>query len=164
MCTARAGEADGFCGAVICSKDWLRLHKVAAWAAGQRWCCNCCGARYNTTMGMLTEIHVKDGSVYWVISEFLVEMRDVKWIEMEDKHKEARTLQEIFDMIETVKPFAGDGFLRPASPYECQGNPREGSFKQKSLTFHWRDPCRCGASSRRSPSPRLPEGWCGPAT
>ena len=42
-------------------------------------------------MGMLTEIHVADGSVFWIVSEFPGEMRDCKWMAVEERYKEART-------------------------------------------------------------------------
>jgi hypothetical protein len=66
-CAAKAGEADGCCGAVICSKAWIRKLSEA-WASGQKWYCSCCTAEYKTTMGMPTEIHASDGSVYWIVS------------------------------------------------------------------------------------------------
>ena len=82
-CTAKAGEADGCCGTVIVSKAWLR--KLAEpWASGQKWYCNCCTAKYRTTMGMLTEIHASDGSVYWIVSSFPGGMNDVKWMAVEE--------------------------------------------------------------------------------
>ena len=41
-------------------------------------------------MGMLTEIHASDGSVYWIVSHFPGEMNDVKWMAVEEKYGEAR--------------------------------------------------------------------------
>ena len=84
----------------------------------------------STTMGMLTKIHAVDGAVYWIVSEFPGEMRGMKWMAVEERYKEARAPQELFDTTETVKPYTGDGFLRPATPADCwTGNSHEGVFK-----------------------------------
>ena len=117
-CTAKAGEADGCCGTVIGNKAWLRKLPVP-WASGQKWYCNRCYAKYRTTMCMLTEIRAADGSVYWIVSEFPGGMRDVNWMAVEDQYKEARTPQYLYNMIQAVVSYTGDGFLRPATPADC---------------------------------------------
>ena len=129
-CTAKAGEVNGCCGTVISSKAWIRKLPVP-WASGQRWYCNCCTARYKTTMGMLTEIHAADGSVYWIVSTFPDEMNDVKWMAVEAQYGEARTPEDLYNMIRTTEPHTGDGFLRPAVPADCWGasTSLEGVYK-----------------------------------
>ena len=113
-CTAKAGDVNGCCGTVIGSKAWLRK-LPAPWASGQKWYCNCCGAKYRTTMGMLTEIYASDGSIYWIVSEFHGEMNGVKWVAVEDQYGEARTPQDLYYMIRATVPHTSDGFLRPAT-------------------------------------------------
>ena len=81
-------------------------------------------------MGMLTEIHAADGNVYWIVSEFPGEMRDVKWMAVEDRFKEAKSPQDLYNMIEAVAPYTGGGFLRPAMLADCwTGSSCEGVFK-----------------------------------
>ena len=81
-------------------------------------------------MGMLTEIHAADGAVYWIVSEFPGEMRDVKWMAVEDRYKEARTPQELYGMIEAVLRYTDDGFLRTATAADgWTGHSHEGVFK-----------------------------------
>ena len=46
-------------------------------------------------------------------------MRDVKWMAVEDQCKEARTPQDLYNMIQAVVPYTGDGFLCPATPVDC---------------------------------------------
>ena len=70
-------------------------------------------------MGMLTEIHAADGSIYWIVSEFPGEMRDVKWMAIEDRYREARCPQDLYNMIEAVAPCTGNGFLCAATPTDC---------------------------------------------
>ena len=49
---------------------------------------------------------------------------------VEDRFKEARALQELFNMIGTVLPYTGDGLLRPAIGADCWwGHSPEGVFK-----------------------------------
>ena len=81
-------------------------------------------------MGMLAEIHVADGNVFWIVSEFPGKMRDVKWMAVEDRCNEARTPQELFHLIDTVHLHTRDGFLRPATRADCgHGSSHEGVFK-----------------------------------
>ena len=68
---------------------------------------------------MLTEIHASDGSVYWIVSSFPGEMNDVKWMAVEERHGEARTPQDLYNMIQTTVPHTGDGFHRPAVQAGC---------------------------------------------
>ena len=70
-------------------------------------------------MGMLTEIHASDGSVYWIVCGFPGEMNDVKWVAFEEQYGEARTPQDVCYMIWTTVPYTGDSFLRPATRVDC---------------------------------------------
>ena len=45
---------------------------------------------------------------------------------IEKKHPEARTPQELFDMIEAATPYTGDGFLKPATTADCPGSCTDG--------------------------------------
>ena len=40
--------------------------------------CNVCGAAYRTRYGMLVEVHLSDGSVFWIRGEFADEYNDIK--------------------------------------------------------------------------------------
>ena len=60
----------------------------------------------------------------------MLRMRDVKWMSVEDRYKEAWAPQELLIMIEAVIPYTGDGFLRPAAAADCWvGHSHEGVFK-----------------------------------
>ena len=72
-------------------------------------------------MGMLTAIHASDGSVYWIVSTFPDEMNDAKWMAVEAQYGEARTPEDLYNMIRTMAPHTGDGFLRPAVLANCWG-------------------------------------------
>ena len=72
-----------------------------------------------TTMGMLTELHAADGSVYWLVSTFSDEMHDAKWMAVEAQYGEARTPEDLYNMIRSTVPHTGDGFLRPAVLADC---------------------------------------------
>ena len=114
-CRSKAGEKDGCCGTVIASKAWPRK-LVLPWALGQTWYCNCCGAAYRMSMGMLTEIHASTGAVYWIVSSYPGQMNDVKWMAVEQQYADARTPEELYRRIPTWIPYLGDDFLRPAVP------------------------------------------------
>ncbi|WP_353239689.1 hypothetical protein [Limnohabitans sp.] len=128
LCTS--GGAEWECCTVIESKAWLRRFGLVAWCPKQRWWCNCCGARYAPKMGMLVEIH-GGGNVFWLYSEYPWEWRDVKWMSVEEKHRDALTPKSLFDMIETVSPYLGDGMLRRVEPHELKpGSSGEGGSLQ----------------------------------
>ena len=113
-CKSKAGEKDGCCGTVIASKAWSRKLSVP-WASGQTWYCNCCGAAYNMSMGMLTEIHASTGAVYWIVSSYPGQMNDVKWMAVEQQFRDVNTPEEPYHRIPKCIPYLGDGFLRPAA-------------------------------------------------
>ena len=46
---------------------------------------------------------------------------------------EARTAKEIFDMLEEVRPYTDDGFLRPATQQECPGSFNEWAHKVTNI-------------------------------
>ena len=64
-------------------------------------------------------------------------MRDCKWMmAAEGRHKEARTPQELFQLIETIHTYTGGGFLRPATAADCwYGSSFEGVFKVADVTL-----------------------------
>ena len=70
-------------------------------------------------MGMLTEIHASDGSVYWLVSTFPGEMNDVKWMAVEERYGEPHAPQDLCNMIQTTVPHTGYGFLRPTVQADC---------------------------------------------
>jgi hypothetical protein len=80
-------------------------------------------------MGMLTEIHSETGAVYWLFSEYPYEWKDCKWMAIEEKHADASSPKDLFDMIEEVHPYTADGFLRPATAAETWGESPEGVYK-----------------------------------
>ena len=79
-------------------------------------------------MGVLTEIRARDGSVYWISSDFPGEWNDVKWMAVEARYSTALTPAQLYDMIEEAKPYTGDGFLRPVEAHECTTCGHEGVF------------------------------------
>ena len=46
-------------------------------------------------MGMLTEIHASDNSIYWIVYDFPGEMNDVTWMAAETQYGEARTPRDL---------------------------------------------------------------------
>jgi len=124
-----SGGEDNWCGTVTESKAWLRLFETEGWAAYQRGYCKACYARYRPKMGMLTEIHSETDAVYWLFSEYPWEWKDCKWMAVEEKHKDARSPRELFEMIEEVHPHTADGFLRPARADECWYGSHVGVYK-----------------------------------
>ena len=81
-------------------------------------------------MGMLTEIHASDGSVYWIVSTFPEEMTDAKLMAVEAQYGEARAPEDLYNMIRTTGPHTGDGFQHPAVLADCWGpSSLDGVFK-----------------------------------
>ena len=90
---------------------------------------------------MLVEVHLSDGSVFWIRGEFADEYMDIKRMSVEARHAEVRTPLELYHAIEAVTPFMGDGFLRPARPDEVQDGVTEGVFRiVPGEAFQWVDP------------------------
>ena len=79
---------------------------------------------------MLTEVVTSDGSVYWMMAEFPTDWRDVKWMAVEERHPNAASPAQLFAMLEEVRPYTGDGMLRPVTQQELAngGNP-DGVYK-----------------------------------
>ena len=46
---------------------------------------------------------------------------------------EARTPKELFNMLEEVRPYTDDGFLRPATQQECPAGSNEGVYKVTNI-------------------------------
>ena len=78
---------------------------------------------------MLVEIIASDGEVYWLLAEFPMNWRDVKWLAVEERHNGASSPAKLFAMLEEVKPYTGDGMLRPAQQHEIVKGTPEGVFK-----------------------------------
>ena len=55
-------------------------------------------------MGVLTEIRARDGSVFWISSDFPDEWNDVKWMMVEERYSAALTPAQLYDVIEEVQP------------------------------------------------------------
>ena len=68
--------------------------------------------------GALVELRDELGNVYWISCDFPGEWNDVKSMAVEQAHQ-AATPRELFDMIEEIHPYLGDGFFRPATRSEC---------------------------------------------
>ena len=70
------------------------------------------------------------GDVFWLFCDFPYEWRDVKWMAIEEKHPNAKSPAELFQMLEDVHPHTGDGFLRPLGAHEVMpGKSNTGAFK-----------------------------------
>ena len=123
-----AGGKANVCGTVICSKHWKRRFENDPEAAGQRWYCKASFARYKTKYGVLVELRDEFGNVYWISCDFPGEWNDVKWMAVEEAHK-ATSPRELFDMLEEIHPYTGDGFLRPATRSQCFGEDVTGVYK-----------------------------------
>ncbi len=67
---------------------------------------------------MLAEVRLEDGQIFWLRTAHPGEWNDVKCMSTEEVHAEARTPLELFNMLERVRPYTGDGFLRQAQPFE----------------------------------------------
>ena len=78
---------------------------------------------------MLVEVHLSDGSVFWIRGEFADEYNYIKHMAAEVRHAEARTPMEPYEAVQEVKPFMGDGLLRQARPDETQYGDHEGVFR-----------------------------------
>lgn len=68
FCNADIGWKGNGCKTFISAKAWDKLHKGAdEWEkTGQRWWCNCCGARYMTRHGMMCEVYHPHTGTFWV--------------------------------------------------------------------------------------------------
>ena len=51
---------------------------------------------------------------------------------VEAAHK-AASPRDLFNMIEEIHPYTGDGFVRPATPAECFGEDHTGVYKVADL-------------------------------
>ena len=112
----------------LCSKRWRRKHSDPL-ATGQKWYCNVCGTTYKTRYGMLVEVHLSNGAVFWIRGEFADEYNDIKHMAAAERHAEARTPMELYHAIQEITPFMGDGFLRPARPDEVTGGDNAGVYR-----------------------------------
>ena len=52
----------------------------------QKWYCNVCGATYKTRYGMLVEVRLSDGTVFWIRGEFADEFNDIKHMAAAARH------------------------------------------------------------------------------
>ena len=73
-------------------------------------------------MGMLTEIHASDGSVYWIVSTFPDEMNDAKWMAVEAQYGEARTPEDLYNMIRATVPPHWRRLPAPSRPGRLLGS------------------------------------------
>ena len=128
LCTS--GGSQYPCYTAIEGKAWKRLMDAAGeeWAAGQRWYCNRCTARYKPGMGMLCEIRVSTGDVFWLRSTYPAEMNDVKHMRIEEDVGEVSTPAQLFAMIQSVSPYLGDDFLRPCTDSEIWKGGKDGVY------------------------------------
>ena len=128
LCTS--GGSQNPCFTAIEGKAWKRLMDEvgAEWCSGQRWYCNRCNARYKPGMGMLCEIRVSTGDVFWLRSTYPAELNDVKHMRVEEDMGEVVSPGELFARIQAVSPYLGDSFLRPCQQAEIWQGNKEGVY------------------------------------
>ena len=128
LCTS--GGSQDPCFTAIEGKAWKRLMDEAGeeWCVGQRWYCNRCTARYKPGMGMLCEIRVSTGDVFWLRSTYPAELNDVKHMRIEEDMAGVTSPGELFSKIQAVSPYLGDSFLRPCAQAEIWKGSKEGVY------------------------------------
>ena len=127
VCTSGGDDKRNRCYTLIEGKSWTQLFEEA-WATGQRWYCKVCNARYRPGMGMLVELRASDGDIFWIPATYPREVKDCKWMRVEEDMGPVATPAELFARIQAIKPYLGDGMLRPATQSECWYGPCEGVY------------------------------------
>ena len=82
--------------------------------------------------GVLVELRDEHGNVYWISCDFPGEWNDIKWMSVKQAHQ-AASPRDLFNMLEEIHPYLGDGFLRPATRAECFGEDATGVYKVVDL-------------------------------
>ena len=141
----QGGPSWNRCYTVIGGKAWTRLHENPL-QKGQRWYCVVCGNKYRTKYGVLVELrHGQD--VYFLLAQYPKKWNDIKHMRMERDIPNCATPKELYDRIMAVKPYTGDGMLRPARQSEVQpGKSTEDAWKfanpeviEKMPVWNWND-------------------------
>ena len=115
VCMAKSGwgTAAGVpakCGHIILSKAWGRALSEP-WAAGQRWYCTICGARYCPKYGVLVEM-AWGGASYYCLAAFPPhDIRDVKWMAVQERLEKYQSPLELFNALPTAVPMPYADFI-----------------------------------------------------
>ena len=109
-----AGGTDYTCGTLILSDNWDRLHNDPL-ALKQRWYCNTCGAKYMTRYGVLCEMANKNSNIvgYNLAEHPPFELKDVKTMAIQERFKNLKTPQELYQALPKATPLDRGVFLKP---------------------------------------------------
>ena len=109
-----AGGQDHPCGTLVLSDNWDRLHTDPL-ANKQRWYCNTCGARYATKYGVLCEMANKNTNIvgYNLAEHPPFELKDVKTMAIQERFKDMKTPQELYQALPKATPLDRGVFLKP---------------------------------------------------
>jgi hypothetical protein len=144
----RAGGTASPCLTLILNKDWLRKHADPL-ATKQKWRCTCCGANYMTKFGMVVEIRWVGGGASLSLADCTDDDdKDMHNMIVEDRYADAKTPEELYDMIPTVVP-QESAFLRKAvaadfwsgTPFQDHGVYKLEHFEVLSSLpkWNWKD-------------------------
>ncbi len=126
-----AGGADHQCGTVILSKAWLRRHEDPL-KAKQRWYCLCCGTRYETGFGMLTEFYDGGEHCFALAETPGQDVEDIRALDLEDRVQPCSP-ENLYEALVDVHPFTCV-LTRPAQRHEILPNMNEhGVYKITNL-------------------------------
>ena len=103
VCMANSGwdyaaNTPAKCGHLILSTGWDRA-LADPWAVKQRWYCTICGARYCPKFGVLIEMSWGQEAYYCLASFPPHDIRDAKWMAIQDRFEKYQTPQELYEAL-----------------------------------------------------------------
>ena len=136
FCRCGSGGETGPCCTVTIGltpdlREWRRFVSAPS-AVRQRWYCRTCYARYKTRFGVLLELRDELQNVYWISCDLPGVRNDGTWLAA-GAARWATSPRELPNMMDEIHPYAGDGFLRSATPSECLGGDNTGVYKVVDL-------------------------------